>query len=190
MRVAYLGPEGTFTHETLAIAATRLNWKAVTAVPFPDQEAVVRAVAEGEAELGVVAVATSLGSEMPVAATIANLPLQVIEVVERVCHYALLALAGTQLEDVRTVLSNPKALADCRATLGRLLTAHDEEMTGSTAQAVARVRELGRADLAAVGTETAGRHYGLMTLAAAIEDDPANWTRWTVIRRAPEPAAD
>lgn len=183
MRVAYLGPEGTFTHETLELAAERFGWQDVTAVPYASQDAVAEAVAAAAVDLGIVAVATSLEGAMPVAASIAALPLQVIEAIERVCHYQLLALPGARLDSVRIVLSNPKALADCRSNLRRLMAEHTEEATASTAAAVRRVAAGTAVDCAAVGTAAAGRLYGLTPLVEAIEDDPTNWTRWAIIRR-------
>lgn len=187
-RVGFLGPEGTFTHETAELAAAQLGWAEPIYLPYPSGLAALEAVARGEVDHAVVAVATSLGGDrMAEAQAIEHLGLTVLTAIQRVCHYHLLGLPGATLADIIVVRSNPKALADCRTRLAALLPRAALEHTASTAAAVQSVAAAGRPELAAVGTAAAGRRYGLMTLAENIEDDPDNWTRWLVVTRSAGP---
>ncbi len=185
LRIGFLGPEGTFTHETAELAAAQLGWVEPVYVPYPSGVEAVQAVARGEVDRAVVAVATSLGGDrMAEAQAIADRGLTVLTTIQRVCHYHLLGLPGASLTGVRVVRSNPKALADCQKRLAALLPDAVFEHAASTAAAVRSVAEERRPHLAAVGTAAAGRRYGLTPLVENLEDDPDNWTRWAVVARS------
>lgn len=184
MRVGFLGPEGTFTHETAEMAAGRLGWSNVTFVPYPTSVAAVEAAGRGEVDVAVVADATSLSGSMPEVHTAIELAgLRRIDEIQRVCHYHLLALPGADLAGLTGIFAHAKASGDCRAHLERLAPGVPYLPAPSTGAGVQRVAEGGRGDQAAVGTAAAGRRYGLVPLAENIEDDPNNWTRWAVVAR-------
>jgi prephenate dehydratase len=182
MRVGFLGPEGTFTHETAELAAAKLGWQNVAYVPYPTSVAAVEALARGEVDVAVVADATSLSGPMPeVNKAIEVAGVRRLDHIQRVCHYHLLALPGASLEQLTRIIAHAKASGDCRATLARLAPGLPFTNTPSTGAGVKRVAEEGRRDQAAIGTATAGRLYGLVPLAENIEDDPENWTRWAIL---------
>ncbi len=184
MRVGLLGPEGTFTHETGEMAAGRLGWGSPEFVTFPTGRDAVAAAARGEVDAAVVAVATSLGGEIAAESrAVADSGLRLLDTIQRVCHYQLCASPGATLSAVRSVRSNPKALADCAVTLARLLPNVPQTHTASTAAAARAVAGEGNPEVAAVCTAIAARRYGLTVLAADIEDDRDNWTRWLVLGR-------
>jgi prephenate dehydratase len=96
----------------------------------------------------------------------------------------LLALPGTRIADIGEARSHPVALAQCRrflaATPGiRPVAVHD------TAGAAAEVARLGDPALAAIASAEAGERYGLVSLAAGIQDRADNQTRFFVIRPVP-----
>lgn len=187
VRMGFLGPEGTFTHETAELAAMRLGWMEPVYVPYPSGLAAMQALAGGEVDHAVVAVATSLGGERTdEARAIAELGLKVLIAIQRVCHSHLLGLPNASLPRVRVVRSNPKALSDCRARLAALVPGAALEQSASTATAAQSVAVEGRPELAAVGTAAAVRRYGLVPLAESIEDAPDHWTRWLVLMRTPK----
>lgn len=184
MRVGFLGPEGTFTHETAELAAARLGWQAVDYVPYPTSVAAIEAVARGEVDVAVVADATSLSGPITEVNTAIEVSgLHRIDHIQRVCHYHLLALPGADLHRLTAVIAHAKATGDCRRTLQQLVPGLPFINTSSTGAGVKRVAEEGRLDQAAIGTAAAGRLYGLVPLAENIEDDPDNWTRWVVLGR-------
>lgn len=183
MRVGFLGPEGTFTHETAEMATEKLGWQDVTYVPYPTSVATVEAAAAGEVDYAVVVDATSLSGPMPeVAKAIEVSGVERVDQIQRICHYHLLALPGATLDRLTAVVAHAKATGDCRGSLDRLAPGRPLLDTTSTGAGVKRVADERRPDLAAVGTATAGRRYGLVPLAENLEDDPENWTRWAVLR--------
>ncbi len=98
-------------------------------------------------------------------------------------RHNLIAMPGTKLEQVRQVYSHPIALAQCRIFFERhgqmkALPFYD------TAGSVKSVMEQGKPEHAAIASASAARHYGAEILAANIEDDPRNFTRFYLIHRA------
>jgi len=107
------------------------------------------------------------------------------EVVLRVAHN-LIAPRGTKLAAVRRIYSHPVALAQCEDFLRKLrvdapalevLPAYD------TAGAVKMVVKNGRRDEAAIASRTAAAIYHAQILAAGIESNPQNFTRFFVMAR-------
>jgi chorismate mutase/prephenate dehydratase len=80
---------------------------------------------------------------------------------------------------VRKVRSHPQALAQCRRWLARHLPEATLEETASTSLAAALARD--EPSAAAVASRTAAEHYGLGVLAADIQDEAANMTRFFVL---------
>ena len=150
---------------------------------LPNFRDVFTAVSSGEADLGVVPVENSLaGGVHQNDDLLLEHDLHIVgEVVVRVSHH-LLALPGTQLEDVRRVYSHPQALAQSQG----FLDAHGMQAipvydTAGAAQELSARREPGAA---AIASQRAGELYGLETLAAAIEDETFNFTRFLVLSRS------
>jgi prephenate dehydratase len=182
MRVGYLGPEGTFTHETAEMAAAKLGWQNIEYVPIATSVGVVEALARGEVDVAVVVDSTSLSGPMPeVNKAIEVAGVRRLDHIQRVCHYHLLAPPGAALDKLTGIVAHAKATGDCRATLARIAPGLPFTTTTSTGAGVKRVADEGRLDQAAIGTATAGRLYGLVALAENIEDDPENWTGWAVL---------
>ncbi|MGH2768726.1 MAG: prephenate dehydratase, partial [Actinomycetota bacterium] len=104
----------------------------------------------------------------------------VAETIVRISH-CLLALPGTMMEDVRTVISHPQALEQCEEFLNSLnvarMAVHD---TAGAARIVAEER---RPDSAAIASQEAAEMYGLAVLATDIEDRPDNSTKFVAISR-------
>lgn len=187
LRVAYLGPEATYTH-----LAARAHFGQAAAFVATDTIAdVFRDVEAGTAELGVVPVENS--TEGMVAHTLDLLvesPLAICaEIVMPVSH-CVLARAGTTLAEVRRVAAHPQALAQCRRWLAAHLPAAETVQEVSNARAAARAAE--EAGTAALGAAEAARVYRLRVLARAIQDERANLTRFLVLgtRDAERPTGD
>ena len=185
MRVAFLGPAGTFTEEALRASAG----EAVDAVPYPTVYETVMAVQEEEAERAVVPIENSV--EGSVTATLDALAGEASEVriVGEVVHpirHCLIARRQTRIEDVRRVVSHPQATAQCAGFLRERLPGAERVSAASTAEAV---REVAAADApwAAIGSALSAELYGCSVLARGIEDHRENLTRFVWLARAPAP---
>jgi prephenate dehydratase len=153
---------------------------------MPSIAEAVRAVVDGVADVAMVAVENAIAGRIEATELeLATHPQVVIErELEIPVHLDLLAVPGTQLVSVRRVLSFPAAAAQCRRFLNKRLPQAVIEAANSTAFAAQRVAQLGSVEAAAIASARAGDLYGLRALARSIEDEPGNWTRFALIRRA------
>jgi prephenate dehydratase len=174
--VAYAGEPGAFGEE-----AARLL-PGAEPVPCPSFAAVFEAVESGKAELGVVPLHNSrAGMVEEVVRLLAKSPLQVSDRLALRVRQALLALPGVRLEEIRRVASHPQALAQCT----KLLERHGWELVArsATSTAARQLSEEKDRSCAVIASAAAARLYGLTLLAEGVEDDPANTTRFAVVRR-------
>jgi len=179
LRVAYLGPEGTFSH----LAARQQFGKLAALVPAPTLADVVEAVERGRADLALVPVEnTTEGVVTPTLDAFVEAPVSICgEVVLRIAHH-LLSRSG-KLGDVKRVASIPQALAQCRLWLDAHLPGVDRIETASTAAAARLAAD--DATVAAIGSALAAEAWGLVTIQASIEDRRDNTTRFVVLGGAP-----
>jgi prephenate dehydratase len=181
-RVAFLGPPGTFTEEALLSQADLAGGELVPIRSVPD---VITGVERGEAELGVVPIENSIEGSVNV--TLDTLAFESELLIQREIVLGidlnLCARPGTELGHVKAVISHPHATAQCREWLARKLPGVEVVAANSTAEAaqgVARSRSAGRA---AISTALAAQLYGLVVLAADVEDHPENQTRFVLLGR-------
>ncbi len=98
-------------------------------------------------------------------------------------RHNLIAIPGTRIEDIRQVLSHPVALAQCR----RFFSQHPDMTPTPFYDTAGSVKHIVNLDLRAAGaiaSEQAALTYGGEILAADIEDNPANYTRFFLIRNS------
>lgn len=183
VRVAFLGPEGTFSHQ----AASRQFGAQVDLVPVATMRDVFTATERGDTHFGVIPVENSI--EGPISVTYDAL----IETDVTICSEIKLEVAQHlmsrtgRLEDVQKVASHPQPLAQCRGWLEAHLHGVDLIETTSTAAAA----QLAHADekVASIGSEVTAEVYDLLTIASNIEDHRGNTTRFLVIgRETPAPS--
>lgn len=184
MRVAYLGPAGTFTE-----AALRTLPDVTEALPATSVVAALEQVREGSVDAAVVPFENSV--EGSVATTLDALatgtPLQVVREVLLPVGFSLLARPGTSLDDVSTVATHPHAEAQCRRWLAATLPSASVVLGASTADAARQVSE-GAYD-AAVAAPVAAARYALVSLVDDIADNPGAVTRFVLVSRpVPSPA--
>jgi prephenate dehydratase len=185
MRVAYLGPEGTFSEE-----AARAGAAGAVLVPVATVPDAVRAVGAGEADRAVVPIENAL--EGPVGPTLDALASRadVVVVAEAVRPISVHLIGATPLglHEVRRVLSHPQPLAQCSRFLRERVGAAELVPTRSTAEAVRLVVASRPGDGAALGTRRAAELYGGVVLVEDVEDDPGNATRFVWLARAGTPS--
>lgn len=151
---------------------------------------VFAALAAGEADAAVIPIENSLaGSVSEHFDLLLNHDVCVqAESLLRIRHN-LIAMPGVVISGIRRVFSHPVALAQCR----RYLAAHPHmEAFGfyDTAGSVKQLMELGDRDAAGIASQAAAQYYGAEILAADIEDNPENYTRFFLVRRSADFVAD
>lgn len=176
MKVAYLGPPGTFGEE-----AARRYAAGADLLPCPTHGAVARAVESGEADTGLMAIENSLNGS--VAETLDILIHDTVlkiqgELLVPVVHN-LLAAPGTGIDAIDLVYSHPQALGQCRAFLEEYCPGAQRAAALSTAQAVEMA--MASPGAAAIATLRAADLFGAEVLAESIQDQDNNATRFVVI---------
>jgi len=183
LRIAYLGPPGTFSHDAVA----KHFGQFVDAVPCLTIDEVFRAAENGQTDHAVVPVENS--TEGAVGRTLdlmCQTPLRICGEIRLRIRQNLLSTA-TAVEDVTKVYSHAQSLAQCAGWLARLLPGAARVAVASNAEA-ARLAA-GEPGSAAIAGENAAAIYGLNVIAPHIEDEPNNTTRFWVLGRHPVPAS-
>jgi len=177
LKVAFLGPEGTFTQA----AVFKQFGSSVRALPLPAIDEVFREVESGSADFGVVPIENS--SEGTVNHTLdmfLTSPLKICGEVEmRINHFLMGRMAG--LRDIKRVCAHAQALAQCRGWLDEHLPDAERIAVASNAEGARRARD--ERGTAAIAGRSAAEIYGLNLLANEIEDRPDNSTRFLVVGR-------
>lgn len=182
LKVAYFGPPGTFTE---AAAKTHFG-SAPQYAAQPTIDEVFRAVENDHADYGVAPVENS--TEGAVGRTLDLLlssPLMICGEVSLRIHQNLLRSDGAadELETIQRVYSHPQSLAQCHEWLNRYLPQAERLPTASNAEAARLAAQTTEPGIAAIAGEAAAQRYGLKIVAANIEDDANNSTRFIVIGR-------
>jgi len=177
LRIAFLGPEGTYSH----LAARRHFGEEAALVPTATIGDVFAAVERSHAELGVVPVEnTTEGVVTQTLDAFIGCELTICgEVLQRISHH-LLSRSGRR-DDVKRVASIGQVLAQCRIWLERNMPGVERVETGSSAAAVRLATE--DPGVAAIGSALAATVYGLTTIEAGIEDRLDNTTRFLLLGR-------
>jgi prephenate dehydratase len=176
VRVAFLGPAGTFTEEALhASAGEEVEQVAVVTV----REAVM-SVQEGALDRAVVPIENVL--EGSVRATLDTLAGEApdVRIEAQVTHpirHCLIARDGTGLDDVTLVVSHPHAMAQCRRFVSERLQGARRSAAASTAEAVRQVSSSPE-PWAALGSRLSAERYGCRVLVEGVADRPDNLTRF------------
>jgi chorismate mutase/prephenate dehydratase len=177
LKVAYLGPEGTFTQQ----AVHRHFGHSVHAISLAGIDGVFEQVQAGDADFGVVPVENS--SQGIVSHTLDMFLLSDLKIcgeIELRVHQNLLTLARN-LDQIERVYSHEQSLSQCKGWLRTHLPGVELIAVGSNSDAARRVRNTPEA--AAIAGRAAADVYGLPVLFADIEDHPDNTTRFLVIGR-------
>lgn len=177
LKVAYLGPEGTFTQQ----AVLAHFGHSVHALSYPGIDEVFERVQATEADFGVVPVENS--SQGIVSHTLdmfLDSDLKICGEIELRVHHNLLTHA-TSLNQVERLYSHQQSLSQCKAWIRGHLPDAEVIAVSSNAEAARRVRNAPEA--AAIAGRSAAEIYGLPVMFSAIEDHPDNSTRFLVIGR-------
>jgi prephenate dehydratase len=177
MKIAYLGPAGTFTEDALGEALPDGGYEPLRTATIPDA---ILAVERGEAERALVPIENSIeGSVRPTLDTLAFDVRGVTIVGEHDYRVRvhLIAREGVRVEGVEAVLSHPQPLAQCARFLRERLPEIELRSVSSTAAAVRMVSESTR-PWAALGARAAAELYDCRLLLEGVEDEDDNVTRF------------
>src|SRR5579863_837820 len=177
LKVAFLGPEGTFTQQ----AVLRHFGHSVRALALPTVDEVFQEVEAGNADFGVVAIENS--SEGTITNTLDRFltsPLHICGEVELRIHHCLMGKMDA-LARVLRVCAHGQALAQCRGWLEEHLPEAERVAVASNAEGARRARD--EQGSAAIAGEIAAEVYGLNILVREIEDRADNTTRFLVVGR-------
>jgi prephenate dehydratase len=178
MRVAFQGEPGAFSEE----AAVQLLGEGITTVPRPTFDAAFRAISDGLADALLAPVENTLaGPVVRVYDLLLESSLTITAETILPIEHHLIGCHGSSLDSIRSVASHPMALAQCE----RFFLAHPtlkrvpaEDTAGSVREALAR----GDKSCAAIAGRRAAEHYAGVILAAAIQDNAENFTRFVLLR--------
>lgn len=178
MRVAYLGPAGTFSEEAVRSSGfAESGFEPVICQTIPE---VIETLAEGRSDRAMVPVENSI--EGSVRSSLDALVEARDEVVivgefEQEIHSALIARPGSSLGQIKVVTSHPQALAQCARFLRESLPDAEQRIAPSTTAAIREVAE-SEGELAALGPAGAAELYDCTVLMNDVEDLPGNVTRF------------
>lgn len=184
VKVAYLGPEGTFTHQ----AALKMFGSAAVLQPMRGIEATLAAAEKELCDFAVLpfenSAAGTVGEAMD---ALAHTTLSINgEAVLRIRHNLLAVDSALPLAEVREVHAHPQALEQCRKWLVANVGAaklHVADSNAAAAEIAARRGAQDEPGVVAIGSAAAGTLYNLATLAASIEDFDNNSTRFLMLGR-------
>lgn len=186
MRVGYLGPEGTFSHQALLGAQVADATQAVALATLYDT---VMAVQDGVVEAALVPIENSLEGSVDVTLdTLAGDAHGLAIVGETVAEIrnCLIAAGPLELAAIETVYSHPQANAQCAHFLRARLGGAKVISTNSTADAVRSVTADPAAPNAALGNRLAASLYGGRILLEDVDDQSGNQTRFVWLARREE----
>jgi prephenate dehydratase len=185
--VGFLGPFGTFTEQAVRSQPDLDLGELVAFRSVPD---VLDAVASGDLDFGVVPIENSIEGTVNFTQDALSFDYELLiqrEVVLNIEH-CLMAMPGTSLAEITTVLSIPVATAQCHRYLRENVGNAEIHAANSTADAAKTVASNAVAGVAAIAPRNAAALYGLNILATDIADHAGNQTRFVVVGKSGLPA--
>ncbi|WP_010681214.1 prephenate dehydratase [Acetivibrio cellulolyticus] len=182
LKIGFLGPKGTFSQE--ALLEYKKGNNDFIECAYNTFAEIIYAVNRDEIDEGIVPIENSL--EGAVSATLDTLATDVdlkikaeiaIEVKQN-----LLIRKGTELDGIKHILSHPQPIGQCRNYLESNFPNAEIRFIYSTAEAAREVAEA-NFNMAAIGSSTAAKVYGLDIIAEGIQDSKNNFTRFVVVSK-------
>ncbi len=187
-KIAYLGPEGTFTEEALIkfleldkdnIRPTEITTNKIALATIPD---VIKSVDRGEVQKGIVPIENSIEGSVNLTLDILTFESEakiVSEITIPIKHH-LIGKKGIEIRHISKIISHPHAYAQCRIYLTQKFPDAEVIAANSTAEAVKKLKETDESTVA-IGTYIAADIYGFDILLSDIEDNKENKTRFAII---------
>jgi len=174
LRIAYLGPKGSFSHT----AAMLKFGQSVEYEAVPDIRAIFDEVGKDHCDLGLVPIENSAGGGVRESLdAFIDTNVMICGEIHMAIHHNLLANCG--LDEIEKVYSQPEVVAQCRNWLSTTLRDKQIISVASTAKAAETAAKEPHA--AAIASTVAADIYGLKVICADVEDVGNNVTRFLVI---------
>ena len=176
MRVAYLGPEGTWSHQ----AALSRFGESVELVPYSSFAHIFAAVERNEVDYGVIPLENSThGNVVQAMDFFAHTHLRICAQIHQSVQNCI--MANIPANEIRTIYSHPQVLGQCGIWLQHNYPNADQIPTASSTAAARMAVEKANEGAAALGSPLAARLHGLNILAEQVQDIATNTTRFVVI---------
>ena len=176
LKIAYLGPEATFTH----LAALKKFGSQVDYISCGNISEVFQRVEKGECDHGVVPIENSIeGAVTHTFDLLVDSDLKICSQILLEISHNLLAKANVRPEAIKTVYSHPQVFGQCRNWLATHIPRAEQVEVSSTTRA-AQIA-LSKKNAACIASPLAARVYNLQVIKKSIEDTPHNITRFLVI---------
>ncbi|HCE2904598.1 TPA: prephenate dehydratase [Vibrio parahaemolyticus] len=183
-RVAFLGAKGSYSHLASREYFSRKNNELIE-LNCEHFKEVTRTVESGHADYGVLPIEnTSSGSINEVYDLLQHTTLYIVGELTQPIEHCLVATKDIRLEDIKTLYSHPQPHQQCSEFLSRMKGVKLESCA-STADAMQKVQEMNRDDVAAIGNASSGKLYGLQAIQGNIANQTENHTRFIVVARKP-----
>ncbi|MCA2016197.1 prephenate dehydratase [Vibrio tritonius] len=183
-RVAFLGSKGSYSHLATREYFSRKHSELIeiNCQHFRD---ITETVETGHADYGVLPIEnTSSGSINEVYDILQHTTLYIVGEITQPIEHSLLATSDVKLEDIKVLYSHPQPHQQCSEFLRHLKDVQLESCV-STADAMKKVLEMNRPDVAAIGSAASGKLYGLQSIKSHIANQTENYTRFIVVARKP-----
>ncbi|MCG6273399.1 prephenate dehydratase [Vibrio vulnificus] len=183
-RVAFLGSKGSCSHLASREYFSRKNTELIE-LNCDHFKEVTQTVESGHADFGVLPIEnTSSGSINEVYDLLQHTTLYIVGELTQPIEHCLVATKDVRLEEIKVLYSHPQPHQQCSEFLGRLKGV-TLKSCASTADAMKKVQELNRDDVAAIGNASSGKLYGLQPIQGNIAKQTENHTRFIVVAREP-----
>lgn len=179
--VSYLGPEGTYTQEACGVFFEKKG----TYAPYKTVSEAVEALINGESKYAVIPQENTIGGAVTdyVDIVINQKEVSVVGEVELPINQNLLVLPGTEVGNIEKVYSHKQGIAQGKEWLKENLPKAEIIEVSSTAEGARLVSEEGNASNAAIASAACAEVYGLEVLAAGIQNNDSNKTRFYVLSK-------
>ena len=183
-RVAFLGDKGSYSNLACKKYFARQDDRLVE-LGFPTFQQIITAVEKGQADYGMLPIEnTSSGSINDVYDLLQHTTLSIIGELTQPIEHSLITTCDTDLSKIETIYAHPQPFAQCSL----FLSAHPHikiEFVDSSSAAMAKVKELNRENVAAIGSITGGELYGLQPIRTGLANQTENYSRFIVVARKP-----
>lgn len=177
--VSYLGPEGTYTQEACGVFFEKQG----SYIPYETVSDAVDALVGGESNYAVIPQENTIGGAVIdyVDTLLANTGVSVVGEVELPINQNLLTLPGAELSSIKTVYSHKQGITQGKQWLEENIPDAEVIEVSSTAEGARMVSEQQDPGCAAIASAACADVYGLNVLAAGIQNNESNKTRFYVL---------